>query len=90
MLAVVLRIAAAAAVTEADVEVPVRPEGDGPTIVIRERLVDGQDRRRRARIEPVRVGTAGSGLAGFGEDEAGELYAANLDGTISRVVTIAR
>jgi len=41
-------------------------------------------------VEPVRVGTAGPGLAGFGEDEAGELYAANLDGTISRVVAIAR
>ena len=41
-------------------------------------------------VEPVRVGTAGSGLAGFGEDEAGELYAANLDGTISRVVASTR
>jgi glucose/arabinose dehydrogenase len=41
-------------------------------------------------IEPVGVGTAGSGLAGFGEDAAGELYAANLDGTISRVVATAR
>jgi len=41
-------------------------------------------------VDPVRVGTAGSGLAGFGEDEAGALYAANLDGTISRVVATAR
>jgi glucose/arabinose dehydrogenase len=41
-------------------------------------------------VEPVRVGTAGAGLAGFGEDDAGELYAANLDGTISRVVAITR
>ncbi|HEX5589412.1 MAG TPA: PQQ-dependent sugar dehydrogenase [Candidatus Limnocylindrales bacterium] len=41
-------------------------------------------------IEPVRVGTGGFGLAGFGEDEAGELYAANLDGTISRLVATAR
>jgi glucose/arabinose dehydrogenase len=41
-------------------------------------------------VEPVRVGTAGSGLAGLGEDEAGELYAANLDGTVSRVVATAR
>ena len=41
-------------------------------------------------IDPVRVGTAGRGLAAFGEDEAGELYAANLDGTISRVVATAR
>jgi glucose/arabinose dehydrogenase len=39
---------------------------------------------------PTRVGTAGAGLAGFGEDEAGELYAANLDGTVSRVVAKAR
>jgi glucose/arabinose dehydrogenase len=41
-------------------------------------------------IVPVRVGTGGSGLAAFGEDEAGELYAANLDGTISRVVATLR
>ena len=41
-------------------------------------------------IDPVRVGTAGAGLAGFGENEAGELFAANLDGTISRVVATAR
>jgi glucose/arabinose dehydrogenase len=41
-------------------------------------------------IAPVRVGTAGPGLAAFGEDEAGELYAANLDGTVSRVVATAR
>ncbi len=41
-------------------------------------------------LDPVRVGTAGPGLAGFGEDEAGELYAANLDGTISRIVAKSR
>jgi glucose/arabinose dehydrogenase len=41
-------------------------------------------------VEPTRVGTVGPGLAGFGEDEAGELFAANLDGTISRVVATAR
>jgi glucose/arabinose dehydrogenase len=41
-------------------------------------------------VDPVRVGTAGAGLAAFGEDARGELYAANLDGTISRVVAIAR
>jgi glucose/arabinose dehydrogenase len=39
---------------------------------------------------PVKVGTTGQGLAAFGEDEAGELYAANLDGTISRVVLGSR
>jgi glucose/arabinose dehydrogenase len=41
-------------------------------------------------LVPTRVGTAGAGLAGFGEDEAGELYAANLDGTVSRVIVTAR
>lgn len=41
-------------------------------------------------LDPIRVGTAGAGLAGFGEDEAGELYVANLDGTISRVVASRR
>ncbi|HEX7949519.1 MAG TPA: PQQ-dependent sugar dehydrogenase [Candidatus Limnocylindrales bacterium] len=32
------------------------------------------------------VGNVGGGVAAFGEDEAGEVYVANLDGTISRVV----
>lgn len=41
-------------------------------------------------VEPVRVGTAGPGVAGFGEDEAGEVYAANLDGTISLIVATSR
>ncbi|TAJ99161.1 MAG: glucose dehydrogenase [Chloroflexota bacterium] len=41
-------------------------------------------------VEPIRVGTGGEGLAGFGEDAAGELYAANLDGTISRVIATPR
>ena len=41
-------------------------------------------------LQPVRVGTAGAGIASFGEDANGELYAANLDGTISRVVAAAR
>jgi glucose/arabinose dehydrogenase len=40
--------------------------------------------------EPVRVGTATPGIAAFGEDEEGELYAANLDGTISRLVAARR
>lgn len=41
-------------------------------------------------VEPVRVGTAGAGIAAFGEDADGELYAANLDGTISRIVASTR
>ncbi|MBI2762737.1 MAG: PQQ-dependent sugar dehydrogenase [Chloroflexi bacterium] len=41
-------------------------------------------------MAPVRVGTAGAGIAGFGEDADGELYAANLDGTISRIVATTR
>lgn len=40
--------------------------------------------------EPVEVGNAGPGIAAFGEDAAGELYAANLDGTISRITGVAR
>jgi glucose/arabinose dehydrogenase len=40
--------------------------------------------------DPVPVGTAGSGIAAFGEDAGGELLAANLDGTISRLVATAR
>jgi hypothetical protein len=40
--------------------------------------------------EPVEVGEAGSGLAAFGQDAAGELYLANLDGTISRIAAVAR
>ncbi|MEW5989936.1 MAG: PQQ-dependent sugar dehydrogenase [Chloroflexota bacterium] len=41
-------------------------------------------------VVPVRVGTAGGGLVAFGEDARGELYAANLDGAISRVIATAR
>jgi len=40
--------------------------------------------------EPVEVGRAGAGLAAFGEDAAGELYLANLDGTISRITARER
>ncbi|HSL97675.1 MAG TPA: PQQ-dependent sugar dehydrogenase [Candidatus Deferrimicrobiaceae bacterium] len=40
--------------------------------------------------DPVEVGRAGDGLAAFGEDVAGELYLANLDGTISRVTARER
>jgi hypothetical protein len=39
---------------------------------------------------PVAVGETGNGLAAFGEDAAGELYAANLSGTISRVTATSR
>lgn len=41
-------------------------------------------------VKPVRVGTAGAGIAAFGEDADGELFAANLDGTISRIVASSR
>lgn len=37
------------------------------------------------RTTPVAVGKTKSGISAFGEDAAGELYAANLDGTISKV-----
>jgi glucose/arabinose dehydrogenase len=39
---------------------------------------------------PVLVGKTNSGISGFGEDAAGELYAANLDGTISKVVATSK
>src|SRR3970282_1095477 len=38
----------------------------------------------------VRVGTGAAGVAGYGEDEAGELYAADLGGQVYRVVGTAR
>lgn len=38
----------------------------------------------------VRVGTGAAGVAGYGEDEAGELYAADLGGGVYRVVGTAR
>ena len=41
-------------------------------------------------VKPVRVGTFGSGVVAFGEDGSGEIYVANLDGTISRVVASVR
>lgn len=37
-------------------------------------------------VAPSLVGQVPPGLAAFGEDEAGELFAANLDGTISQVM----
>jgi glucose/arabinose dehydrogenase len=39
---------------------------------------------------PVQVGSAGAGIVAFGEDAGGELYVANLDGTISRLVAANR
>ena len=41
-------------------------------------------------VPPVAVGQADGSPAGFGEDLAGELYLANLDGTISRIVASSR
>jgi glucose/arabinose dehydrogenase len=41
-------------------------------------------------VAPVKVGNAGAGIAAFGEDAGGELYAANLDGTISKLVAARR
>ncbi|MEO8208568.1 MAG: PQQ-dependent sugar dehydrogenase, partial [Chloroflexota bacterium] len=40
--------------------------------------------------DPIQVGETGSGTSAFGEDADGELYAANLDGTIWRVVATPR
>jgi glucose/arabinose dehydrogenase len=40
--------------------------------------------------EGVEVGSTGSGVSTFGEDAAGELFLANLDGTISRIVAAKR
>ena len=45
---------------------------------------------RDGQVQPVRVGTFGSGIVAFGEDGSGEIYVANLDGTISRVVASVR
>ena len=38
----------------------------------------------------VQVGSGASGIAGYGEDEAGELYAADLGGQLYRVTGVAR
>ena len=38
----------------------------------------------------VQVAAASSGIAGFGEDEAGELYAADLGGQIYRISAVKR
>lgn len=43
------------------------------------------DASRSDRQEPTIVGETGRSIAGFGEDEAGELYAADLDGALLRV-----
>jgi glucose/arabinose dehydrogenase len=39
---------------------------------------------------PVVVGKTKNGISGFGEDTSGELYAANLDGTISKVTVTSK
>lgn len=39
---------------------------------------------------PVVVGKTKNGISGFGEDASGELYAANLDGTISKVTVTSK
>ena len=44
------------------------------------------DAARSERQEPTVVGETGRSIAGFGEDEAGELYAADLGGALLRVV----
>ena len=41
-------------------------------------------------VKPVKVGTTSSGIAAFGQDAEGEMFAADLDGTISRLVATAR
>jgi glucose/arabinose dehydrogenase len=41
-------------------------------------------------VKPTVVGKTGQGVSAFGEDAAGELYVANLDGTISKVVATTR
>jgi len=42
------------------------------------------------RTTPVVVGKTNIGIAAFGEDATGELYAANLDGTISKVTVTSQ
>jgi glucose/arabinose dehydrogenase len=41
-------------------------------------------------VPPVAVGESGGSPAGFGQDTNGELYLANLDGTISRITATSR
>jgi glucose/arabinose dehydrogenase len=43
-----------------------------------------------SRTTPVVVGKTNSGISAFGEDASGELYAANLDGTISKVAVTSQ
>ena len=52
------RITGAAAITHADVEEAVRPEGEVAAVVVGRRLVDGQDHPPRARVGPARVPSA--------------------------------
>jgi len=45
------------------------------------------DSRAEGRHEPERIGKTGGGLAAFGEDQAGELYIANVtEGSVSRIL----
>ncbi|HUR01666.1 MAG TPA: PQQ-dependent sugar dehydrogenase [Nonomuraea sp.] len=50
-------------------------------------MVYAIDSSGEVRREPQRVGQGGTGIAAFGEDEAGDLYVANVaDGTVSRIL----
>ena len=49
------RVAAAAPITECDVEIAVGTERDLPSVVVLERLIDPQDLRLARHIRPVRI-----------------------------------
>lgn len=53
-------------------------------------LVWAVDSAKSGQQALVQVATASSGIAGFGEDEAGELYAADLGGQIYRISAVKR
>lgn len=53
-------------------------------------LVWAVDSAKSGQQALVQVAAASSGIAGFGEDEAGELYAADLGGQIYKISAVAR
>jgi glucose/arabinose dehydrogenase len=52
--------------------------------------LDAATAMARGSAPGMQVGMVGPGMAGFGEDEAGEVYVASLGGSISRVIATRR
>ena len=96
VLAVSMRIAAAAAVAHADVEKTVGAEGDPSAVVVRERLIDAEQRRGRVGKGHVRI--VGHAVlddlrvavdVGVVDEEAAVLRVAGMEGEAEQALLVA-